>query len=154
LFDKLDRFFYPAGASARIAFMFLKPAGGDLGLELAPAWNMLDTGAVTIHMYPLHVNGIYQFWLPSQKAALVFRLGGGITFAWGTNNDSENADPFFTWILLAAGEIVFRWYPAANARQTGHAFYIEAGAGYTHVFSVDSPSPGYIKPILGVGWRF
>jgi hypothetical protein len=153
LFDKLDRSFYPIGVSARIAFMFFKPSWGDLGLELAPSWNTLDASAITIRMYPLHLNGVYQFRFPGQKAALVFRLGGGITLLQGTNNQSSGS--FFTWMPSAAGEAVFRWYPAANGRQAGYnAFYIEAGAGYTHVFSADSPQPGYIRPVLGVGWRF
>jgi hypothetical protein len=80
-------------------------------------------------------------------------LGGGVTLLQGTNG-SRSSGSLFTWILSAAGEAVFRWYPAANARRDGQAFYVEAGVGYVHVFSMDSPQPGYIQPILGAGWRF
>jgi hypothetical protein len=153
LFDRLGRSFYPAGVSARIAFMFFKPSRGDLGLELAPSWNMLDAGAITIRMYPLHLNGVYQLRFPGQKTALVFRLGGGITLLQGTNSQSSGS--IFTWMPSAAGEADFRWYPAANARQAGYnAFYCEIGLEYTHLFSSDSPQPGYIRPVLGAGWIF
>jgi hypothetical protein len=33
-------------------------------------------------------------------------------------------------------------------------FFLEIGAEYMHFFSVDNPSLGYIRPILGGGWRF
>jgi hypothetical protein len=155
LFSKLDRSFYPGGASARIAVIFLMPSWGDLGLELAPSWNMLNAGAITIHLYPLHLNGIYQLRLPGQNTALVFRLGGGINLMRGTNSQSSGS--FFTWIPSAAVGAAFRWFiqGTQNFRRTASGtFYLEVGAEYTHVFSVDSPQLDYIRPSIGAGWRF
>ncbi|MDR0404109.1 MAG: hypothetical protein LBH35_11055 [Treponema sp.] len=154
LFDRLGGSLYPAGASLRIACVFWKPAPGDLGLELAPSWFMLTGGGVTIHMTPVHLNALYQRWLPDQTLSLVFRLGGGISLVWGTNGDGQHS--LFTWIPSASAEAALRWYPKApaNARWAGRGvFYVEAGAGYAHIFSVDSPRPGFIRPFLGAGWK-
>jgi hypothetical protein len=156
LFEQIDASFSLGGASARIGFVFSKPSRGDLGLELAPSWNMLKADSITMHLYPLHVNGIYQLWLPGEKT-LIFRLGAGINLIYGTNSDAQNEGSIFTWMPSVNGGIAFRWFVQGfqNFRWiTYRTLYFEIGVDYTHIFAADSPQPGYIRPFLGIGWRF
>jgi hypothetical protein len=54
-------------------------------------------------------------------------------------------------MLSMNGGVFFRWF-FKNFRE--QALYLEAGAEYTHIFRRISRPPGYIKPVLGIGWRF
>jgi hypothetical protein len=47
---------------------------------------------------------------------------------------------------LAAG-FSFQWF-------IKKPFFVEAGVDFTHFFTADSPSPGYLRPFAGVGWQF
>jgi hypothetical protein len=166
LFDLGDRAFYPLGFSLRIGILPIHASWGDLGLELAPSWNMHKAGDLRVHMGTFHLNGIYQLWLPNRMFSFVFRAGAGLTFLYGTGmesnfvwvfdpaknivtyaSSSQDSWSIFTWIASLNGGFSFRWTPA-------RVFFLEIGAGYTHVFSTDSPQMGYIKPSAGIGWRF
>jgi hypothetical protein len=155
LFDPFDQTFYPAGASLRLDIVPIARSWGDLGLELAPSWAMLRSGSTKIHIGTFHLNGLYYRWLPKRTMAFIFRLGAGTGFVYGTNGD-QNSDSIFTWMFSADGGIFFRWFAPIVynfrwiARRT---LYFEIGAEYTYLFAKDSPA-GYVKPVLGIGWRF
>ncbi|MDR1375064.1 MAG: hypothetical protein LBJ24_08850 [Treponema sp.] len=150
LFEHFDRNFYPLGASFRFGVLPFKKNWGDLGLEAAPHWTMLKTDfegvRQTAHLAALHLNGIYQRWFPNQTTALTFRLGGGISFVYGINENPQSSESILTWMPSVSGGLSFKWF-------VYKLLYIEIGAEYTHVFSAE-PSPGYIKPFLGAGRRF
>jgi hypothetical protein len=157
LFDRLKSPFYPGGVSARIAYIFFKPRWGEMGLELAPAWNALEADAIKISMETLRLNGVYQWSFHEQMMTLIFRSGAGINFMHGTNSGNQNTGSFFTWIPSISGGIAFRRFMQRiyNFRHVSYrTFYLEIGLEYTHVFSADFPQPGYVKPALGAGWRF
>ncbi|MDR1375023.1 MAG: hypothetical protein LBJ24_08640 [Treponema sp.] len=150
LFEHFDQNFYPLGIALRLGVFPFKKSWGDLGLEAAPHWTMLKTnfeGAEqTAHLAELHLNGIYQKRFPNQVMALTFRLGGGISFVYGSSNNTQSSESILTWMPSVSGGISFKWF-------VYKLLYIETGAEYTHIFSVE-PSPGYIKPFLGAGWLF
>jgi hypothetical protein len=157
LFDRLKGPLYPVGASARIACLFFKPSWGDLGLELSPSWNALEADPIKISMETLHLNGVYQWLFHGQMTAFIFRSGAGINFIHGTNSGNQNTGSIFTWVPSVSGGIAFRRFVhrILNSRQISYRiFYLELGVEYTHVFSADSPQPGYVKPALDAGWRF
>ncbi|MDR1374364.1 MAG: hypothetical protein LBJ24_05265 [Treponema sp.] len=150
LFDHFGKDFYPLGASLRFGVLpFKKPRGG-LGLEAAAHWTTQKTtfegSGQTAHLGALRLNGIYQRRLYRQLF-LNLRMGGGISFVYGTNEGGENAGSIFTWMPSASGGVSLRWF-------IRESFYIETGAEYVHIFSVDDPSPGYILPVIGAGLAF
>ncbi|MDR2768881.1 MAG: hypothetical protein LBB82_11215 [Treponema sp.] len=153
LFDPFDRALSPLGFSLRISAAPLKRSWGDLGLELAPSWNMLNSDDVTIHRESLRLNGLYQRWFLKQTMALIFRAGVGVNFVQGTND--HNFTSIFTWMFSAGGGISFRWFiPAVhNARRAERTLYLEAGVEYSRLFARDAPAD-YLKPGLGLGARF
>ncbi|MDR0527969.1 MAG: hypothetical protein LBG79_09185 [Spirochaetaceae bacterium] len=51
------------------------------------------------------------------------------------------------WILAAGAGASFGWYILPT-------FYIDAGAEYLYLFSVDNPPPQYIIPVLRIGFQF
>ncbi|MDR1178335.1 MAG: hypothetical protein LBK64_05870 [Spirochaetaceae bacterium] len=153
LFTPFDSIFYPMGASLRIELVPVRQPWGDLGLELAPSWNMLKSDDLKIHIGALHLNGTYHRRFSGQTA-LVFRLGAGVNLASGTSGGQSTAS-LFTWIAAINGGIAFRWFtrPVQNPGGAAGTFYIETGVEYTRLFATDSPA-GYIRPFLGVGRRF
>jgi hypothetical protein len=144
LFSPFDRAFYPAGVSLRAGFMPIVRSWGELGLELAPSWNMLDSDMAKVNTGTVHLNGLYQ-WFFADTAALVLRAGAGINLIHG-KEDHDSAS-IFTWTFSAGGGIFLRWFIPDTT------LYLEAGVEYNHLFTSDPPA-GYIKPALGFGARF
>jgi hypothetical protein len=149
LFEPLDGSFHPLGLSLRLGFIPLSQSWGDLGLELAPGWNMLKADAVEIHLGNFRLSGLYQRWFLDHTLSLVLRLGAGIILVSGTNRAEEDAASVFTWIAAAGGGLSLRWFLPVFHRK----FFLEAGADYTHLFARDSPA-ACVKPFVGAGWIF
>jgi hypothetical protein len=156
LFDPFNGL-YPLGFSARLEFIPFRRSWGDLGVELAPSWNMLRADATKMQMGTVYLNGLYQWWFPNQAMALIFRLGGGVGLFYGTRDSGLSSGSIFTWVLSVDGGIAFRWYVKTIQnfrRKSPSSLYVEIGLEYGHFFAADSPQPGYIRPVLGLGWRF
>jgi hypothetical protein len=150
LFDHFGQKFYPLGASLRLGVLPFNKSWGSLGLEAAPRWAMLKTDfnrvSQTAHLAALHLNGIYQKRFLNQMMALCFRLGGGISFIYGINENPQSPESILSWMTSVSGGLSFKWFVYKS-------LYIETGAEYTHIFSADAP-PGYIKPFVGAGLAF
>ncbi|MDR0655127.1 MAG: hypothetical protein LBG22_02335 [Treponema sp.] len=144
VFSPFDSVFYPAGVSLRVGFTPLMRSWGDLGLELTPSLNRLDSDAVKIHMGTVRLNGLYQRFF-TDAVALVLRAGAGASFIYGT--EDQVSASIFTWIFSAGGGIFLRCFIP------GTVLYLEGGAEFNHLFAKDDPA-GYIKPALGLGARF
>jgi hypothetical protein len=167
LFDFFDHAVYPLGFSLRIGFMPFRQAWGDLGLELVPRWSMLKAGGAEAQLGSLHLNGVYQKWLSNRIIAFTARLGAGISAVYGSTarlgagtstaySSNNGQDSIFTWMVSANGGLFFRWFIERIqnfGKVSYYSLYIEIGAEYTHIFSTDL-QPGYIKPSVGLGWRF
>jgi hypothetical protein len=151
----------PLGASLRLAFVpFGNPAGdadgtySAFGFELSISWNYLSrkTGAYTAsnQLALLHMNLLWQLWLARGKAALNFRFGGGPALLWQVNIDyqghTERKD-VTTWLNSAACGVSLQWYIKKN-------LFIDFGAAYLHLFSVDNPFLSFIHSYGGIGWRW
>ncbi|MDR2143078.1 MAG: hypothetical protein LBP29_01755 [Treponema sp.] len=154
LFTPFDSSFFPVGASLKVSFMPVKQSWGDLGLELAPSWNVLESDAMKVDMGTFHLNGLYQWWFFNRSMSLVFCVGGGINLINGTNDGEQDSVSIFTWMFSAGGGIFFRLFiPGVYNRSARSAFFVEIGVEYNHLFTKELP-PGYVKPGLGLGWRF
>jgi hypothetical protein len=145
--------FYSLGAYGRLNLVPFKRRWGYMGLELEPAWNYLsatgDSYKVQAQMTGAAAYGLYQYWFENRIMAWSVRMGGGLYsvldyhFTYGKGK-SESMNVLLPAI---AGGVSFQWFIAKP-------FFMEAGADFTHMFAVESPEPGYLRPFVGGGWQF
>jgi hypothetical protein len=145
--------FLPFGAYGRLSVIPFKWHGGAIGFEVEPAWNYFiieqEDYTVLAQMPSAAFYGIYQYWFPNRIMTLNFRIGGGIysVLDYHLTFDRGETEPMTILIPAAALGVSFQWFVKKN-------FFVEAGLDFTHLFTVDNPSPGYLRPFAGVGWRF
>ncbi|MDR1626057.1 MAG: hypothetical protein LBT33_05900 [Spirochaetia bacterium] len=157
LYGDLNTFFdkpvFPLGLTARAGFLPLKRTWAYLGLELVPFLTLLSTSGTGYEAFAryegLHVNALLQKWLPNRTLALNFRLGAGFALLDNLHFEfsTETTEPLRTLMSSLGGGFSLMWLAS-------DPFFLEAGAEYMHFFSVDPVSPGYLRPILGGGYRF
>jgi hypothetical protein len=143
--------FQPIGFTGNFTvYPFKNPA---LGLGLTPFWHFLATEIHLKSRYT-HIAGSHLFaaWQirPAGKPVYIhIRIGGGFTYFSSRFDFNEGLD-----ITEQAA-----WNPSLNAglslqsRLSGPLFF-DAGLEYFHIFSEDNLTLNYLKPHIGVGWRF
>jgi hypothetical protein len=144
--------FFPLGAYSRLGIIPFKRRWGYLGFEFEPSWNYFlakqEDFRVQAHIPGAAIYGVYQRRF-SDRIMAGIRIGGGIysvldyyfTFARG------KTEPVTILIPAIAAGVSFKWF-------IKEPLFAEAGLDFTHFFTVDDPSPGYLRPFAGVGWRF
>jgi hypothetical protein len=158
-FNKLlDTHFFPIGAYIKVDILPIKRSWGYLGVEIAPYWNYMkvshnDDGlndfTVSAHFLGGEIFALYHRVLPNEAMALNARIGGGfysvrnyhLSFAGG------ETEPLTVLLPTFATGISFQW-------TLWRSLFVEGGLEYVHMFSVDSPQPGYLRPFVGAGWQF
>jgi hypothetical protein len=124
-----------------------------LGLGLSPFWNFLAT-EIRLKSRYTHVTGSHMFaaWQiqPTGKSVYInVRIGGGFTYLFSRFDFNEGLDT----TNHAA------WNPSLNAgvslqsRLRGPLFF-DAGIEYFHIFSQDNIMLNYLRPSIGISWRF
>jgi hypothetical protein len=145
---------YPAGAYGRIALLPIQTDFADMGVEGAFHWTYIASlynGGTQVYDVSSHFLGFEAYGLLqkslNRSMALNFRLGGGLSLildfekqALGTGVGKVNA-----LAPTIGGGLSFQW-------RFVKFFFAELGVEYTHFFSVDNPSPGYLRPVLGIGF--
>jgi len=141
--------FYAPGAIIRLGLFFFKVEWFDLGAEMTTSWyglNMSQDGAkIDSQAGITNVNVIAQMRL-NQKMAVTVRAGGGIVYqALGIsgNNDDYSKGTMTAEMNVEAS---FLWIAYKQ-------LYLEGGIGYTLFLNNVKPS-GFLRPLIGVGWRF
>ncbi|MDC7218398.1 MAG: hypothetical protein PQJ59_00555 [Spirochaetales bacterium] len=145
-----DSLIYPAGATVRADFIFLKRRSGYLGLELLGTTLNFNTDvegiSILSYYYSGGVNLLYKYPF-SSKLHLALRAGGGavvsnFTFDYnGIEGTSiESGDPYGT-----AG-LSLQYYFT-------RALYTEVGVDFRHIFYEDY-SWGGILPFLSAGLAY
>jgi hypothetical protein len=157
LYGALNDFFdapvFPLAAAARISLVPFKRVWGYLGVELVPFWTALSVkgeGYEAMAQYMgVQVNLLYQRWLSNRIMAFNFRLGGGTVFLDDLHFEfsSGTSESLRTLMPSAGAGASFMWF-------VDKPFFLEVGAEYLHFFSVDNPSPGYLRPIIGGGYQW
>jgi hypothetical protein len=145
--------FFPIGAYSRLSIIPVKQPWGYVGFEIEPAWNYIliakNTYEIQAQMPGAAIYGTYRRWFANRAIALDLRIGGGIYSAldYHLTFDRGNTDSIIVLIpALAAGASV-QWL-------VKKPFFVEAGLDFSHFFTVDNPSPGYLRPFAGLGWQF
>jgi hypothetical protein len=145
--------FFPAGAYSRLSIIPVKQRWGYIGFELEPSWNYItavgDDYEAEAQLPGAAIYGVYRRWFDNRVMTLDFRIGGGIysvldyhlTFSRGRSKSITALVPAFA---MGAS---FQWL-------VRKPFFMEAGLDFSHFFTVDNPSPGYLRPFAGMGWQF
>jgi hypothetical protein len=155
--DLLDTPFYPAGALLRFEFLPLRFSAFSLGLGLSPSWHMIST-TYEMNNRKYEVSGHFlgaqgfilgQLQLPVPGLAINLRAGGGIFLLQDLNkhNADESYETISVMLPAGSGGLSVLW-------TFKKPFFAEAGLEITHFFSVDNPSPGYLRPFVGLGLSF
>ncbi|GHV69338.1 hypothetical protein AGMMS49928_11230 [Spirochaetia bacterium] len=150
----LDQPVFPLGGQIRFGIVPFKQVFGYLGLELVAGWHYFHTAfdnyEVSFQMPGAELNILFQKWLSNRVMALTFRIGGGFGmvtdfhFSYSRGNNSE---PMSFLSPRAAAGVSFLYLMTRS-------FFVEAGAEYMYWFTVDYPSPQYLRPRIGAGWKF
>jgi hypothetical protein len=145
--------FLPLGAYSRLGIIPFKRCWGSLGFELEPSWNYFlaaqEDFNVQAHISGAAIYGVYQRWFSNRVMVFDFRIGGGIyaVLDYSFTFDRGKTEPMTILIPAIAAGISFKWL-------IRKPFFVETGLDFTHFFTVDDPSPGYLRPFAGAGWRF
>jgi hypothetical protein len=145
--------FFPAGAYSRLSIIPVKQRWGYMGFELEPAWNYIlapgDRYEAQAQVSGALIHGVYRRWFANRRMSLDFRIGGGIYsfFDYHLAFDRGRADSITALVPVAAGGLSFQWL-------VRKPFFVEAGLDFSHFFTVDDPSPAYLRPSAGLGWQF
>jgi hypothetical protein len=151
--ELLGTAFLPLGAYGRLTIIPFKQRWGYVGFELEPSWNYFQVAQedfdVQAHMPGAAIYGIYQYWFSNRVISLDFRMGGGIysIMDYHFTFDRGKTEPITILVPAIAGGISLKWL-------IKKPFFVEAGLDFTHFFTVDDPSPGYLRPFAGAGWQF
>ncbi|MDR1430118.1 MAG: hypothetical protein LBI85_07480 [Spirochaetaceae bacterium] len=149
--------FQPAGASAWLVIMPFgtKEGGkqgvpGEFGFEFNPSWNYLsretDGSRASNQLASVQANLLWRLRLGESGLALNFRLGGGLTLIWDLHVEYSgivDKDRFTTWLGSASGGVSLQWAVTEN-------LFVDIGAEYFQVFSVDNPFLNFIRPYAGL----
>lgn len=145
---------FPAGTHIRFGLIPFKGRSNAFGFELTPGWNYLavEEGINKVHTHIIsgHLNVFFQHWLPNRIMAFNFRVGGGSFLIYDYHFESAGNlvfESISTWIPSVGGGVSFQWF-------IRKPFFVELGAEFLYMFSVDNPPPAYIRPALGLGWQF
>jgi hypothetical protein len=145
--------FFPAGAYSRLSIIPVKQPWGYVGLEIEPSWNYLlargDTYEAQAQMPGVAICGMYRRLLSGRTMTLGFRIGGGVysVLDYHLTFDRGSTDSITVLVPFIAAGVSFQWL-------VKKPFFVEAGLDFTHFFTVDDPSPGYLRPFAGIGWQF
>jgi hypothetical protein len=153
LFDIFEGF-APLGMDLRASLVFFKRTWGFLGVETNLHLNYLSAGMeeadATAYIAGGNLSLLYRKLLPPPGLVFNARLGGGLAAApLGLKFDygSYTSDPVTSWVPLAA-------IGASLEYRFSLPLYAELGASYEHLFSRDTPQPGFLRPFLNLGWKF
>jgi hypothetical protein len=151
--DLLGINFFPQGSYGRLSFVPLKQRWGYLGMEIEPFWTRLykaqDYYEVLAQVAGGALYGLYQWHFPNRVMALSVRAGGGIYSVLNYHLVYRGGEtkPIQVLIPMIAAGVSFQWF-------IRKPLFVEAGADYLHLFSIERPMPGYIRPFVGAGWQF
>ena len=127
------------GAAIRLDIVSGKQSIINPGLNLAFSWYGLDS----VHIFTFDMGFIAHKLLPNEKTAFNLRLGAGVSIVPMTNDSFRSSKEIYS--INANMGLSFLWLFWKNA-------YTEIGFDYTHVFT--GGDSGYIRPWIGIGYKF
>jgi hypothetical protein len=150
LHELLETAIYPAGITGRFGYVPFKRGKIALGLEAAASWNYIHSqyeyADVYSHFAGLTASALLQLRLANPAWIVNFRAGGGLygLFDLYIEAFGEEKDPINILYPSVNAGVSVQWF-------FHKPFFLEVGLDYFHIFSIDNPAPGYIKPEIGLG---
>jgi hypothetical protein len=145
--------FSPFGAYSRLSVIPVKKRWGSIGFEFEPSWNYTlvaeDNYSAQTHMPGAAIYGMYRRQLANRTITLDLRIGGGIYSV-------RNYYPALYRRSMASTRVFIPAVAAGVSLQwlVKKPLFMEAGLDFSRFFTADDPSPGYLRPFAGAGWRF
>ncbi|MCL2801295.1 MAG: hypothetical protein FWD28_06015 [Treponema sp.] len=148
-------FFYPLGVGIKSNFMPFKRVYGNMGVELSAAFFMLSHDHEVFEpnalLFDAHVSFLYQYFFIRKVFAVNLSIGAGFSFLQGFKYDYPGSNiPYEVPAVLypsAIGNVSFTVF-------VSRPYFISFGADFVHVFSAETPMPGYIRPFIFAGIQF
>jgi hypothetical protein len=142
--------FFSSAATFRLGFIYNNYKGANPGLEVAASWYTLDKfqddASIRVQAGATMLNIIMQAWLSSEKAAFMFRTGGGYVFQFSEVDTGHRSYSIGSVIPQMSAEASFLWMALER-------FYLETGVGINYLISQDSSFMCF-RPWIGFGWQF
>jgi hypothetical protein len=144
---------FPVGAYSRLSIVPMRQGRGYIGIELEPSWNYImvtgDNYEAQAQMPGATIYGMCRIWFANQVIALNVRIGGGIYsfLDYHFTFDRGSTDSITALLPAVVAGVSSQWF-------VKKPFFIEAGLDFSHFFTADDPSPGYLRPFAGLGWQF
>ena len=135
------------GAGLRYGLLFEKQMMSlNPGFELAASWysanSLHETIDEKINVIGIGVNLLFEKTYPSQKVAIIYRLGAGTNILFGTETD----DSLYTALRLTVNTGISFKFKITDRTN------IVTGLDYSHYFT--NIASGCFRPWLGIGFQF
>ena len=141
--------FYIAGASFRFGVLYNRIKFFNPGVELSVSWYDLkntqgvDTIALKTGLAGINITAYKPLF---KNMAVTLKAGASILFQVAEITIEEYSYWTGGQVPQINAEASYIWFASKQ-------LYLEAGAGYNHIFNKDSSS-GVLRPFIGVGWKF
>jgi hypothetical protein len=146
--------FQPVGFAVHFtAFPFESGVFTALGFGATASWNFLATEIHAKSRYT-HISGgqLFAIWRIQPAGDGMFisvRAGGGASYVSSRFDFNDGQD-----VTNQAA-----WNPSGSVSvslqgRLGGSLFLDAGVEYFHIFSADNLMLNYLRPMIGIGWRF
>ena len=141
--------FYIAGASFRVGVLYNRIKFINPGVELSVSWYDLkntqgfDTIALKTGLAGINIVAQKPLF---KRMAVTLKAGASVLFQVVEINTEEYSYWTGGQVPQINAEVSYIWFASKQ-------LYLEAGAGYNHIFNKDNSS-GVLRPFVGVGWKF
>ncbi|MDR2181302.1 MAG: hypothetical protein LBN92_01325 [Treponema sp.] len=150
LFDLFDSPSF-VGGTIRSDVELRKIAWGVLGVEGSLSYHHLATRKnnmdISAHLGILEVNAFFRKHLFPMVITVYGGTGLGGVFLLEFDYGIGKSDPYDTVVPVFNAGGSFQWYFTGD-------LYAELGIKYIYFLTKETPRPGYLRPSLGLGWRF
>jgi hypothetical protein len=155
--DFFEQDFFSVGVVVRFGWIAFYPFGTQLGFEISPSYHYLSAPVndsnysvyeISSNIIDCRLNVVWG--IPFTRRFVTYiRAGGGITVLANIHlqDDRLSSPQRSGWIPVLGAGLSFSYYFYKN-------FFIDAGADFLNLLSVDSPPPRYIMPSLTLGFKF
>ena len=146
--------FQRLGATLDISVILMRVGNGYWGVDFTPSWiylaSQLEEVDSNVIIYSFEAHLLYQRRL-SNRQMLNFRLGAGVSifneFQTGALSLSGNSISFSSTDADISAGIFYEHFIIKD-------FFVKAGADYLVFIMSRNRRANFIRPALGLGWRF
>ena len=142
----LNKPMFPFGATIRLGAAPFNFLGGNIGFSMTINWNRFSTELYdsSVNNIGAQFNVIYMKYL-NENMVLSFHSGAGMAMLMNYDPNTDDSE-YMLFHQLGFG-FSLRYYLFKS-------LFMSAGMDYIYWFTNDENEQGYIRPWMGIGWRF